>query len=113
MTGPDELTRVLAEIDHLLEEDRAIEALDLVEELWLPDALQPAAHLGLASRGMVAAYTMAEYHDAATWLERTRQHAGPDAQPYLRLLAATFQRLDRLTGGLTRAAPPGGLGGGR
>lgn len=102
MTNAEELARALAEIDHLLEEDRAIEALDLVEQLWVPDALPPTVHLSLASRGMVASYTMAEYHDAATWLERTRQHAGPDAQPYLRLLAATFQRLAKLTAALNR-----------
>jgi hypothetical protein len=96
----------LWEIDHLLEEDRAVEALDLVEQQWQPDALAAREHVALSSRGMVASYAIAEYRDAATWLERTRRYASADAQPYLALLGATFQRLDRLTAALTRGAPP-------
>lgn len=103
MTG---LADTLLEIDRLLEEDRAVEALELVEEHWQPDVLSPIEHLSLASRGMVASYTIAEYREAAMWLERTRKHACADAQPYLALLGATFQRLAKLTAALTRGAPP-------
>jgi hypothetical protein len=103
MTG---LADTLLEIDRLLEEDRAVEALELVEEMWQPDMLTGTDHNALAARGMVASYTIAEYREAAMWLERTRKHASADAQPYLALLGATFQRLHRLTAALTRGAPP-------
>ena len=93
----------LAEIDRQLQDDKAADALDLVELLWQRDALTPAAHHALASRGMVASYALADYRRAAMWLERTRKYAGPEAQPYLGLLGAAFQRLDRTTDALVAA----------
>jgi hypothetical protein len=83
----------LADIDRLLASDRSAEALALIEGEWQPDTLTAARHHALASRGMVASYTVADYPAALLWLERTRKHAGSEAQPYLGLLAATFRRL--------------------
>lgn len=96
----------LVEIDRLLAEDRSGEALELVEREWQPDTLTAAQHQALASRGMVASYTIADYAAALIWLERTRKHAGSEAQPYLGLLAEAFQRLEATTGALRRRAPP-------
>ena len=83
----------LIAIDRLLAEDRCGEALALIEHEWQPDTLGAAQHHALAVRGMIASYTLADYAAALIWLERARKYAGPQAQPYLGLLAATYQRL--------------------
>jgi hypothetical protein len=75
----------IAEIERLLQDDRADEALRLVEQLWNAQPRTPSEHHALASQGMIAAYTIADYARALTWLERTRIYAGPEAQPFLGL----------------------------